>query len=285
MILISDVLFAVYLLHSSYISKSIKNYYVYLLVSNILMLIYTATFLIFDYSLFHVKSILTYSLNPYTLILLTVSAVSYICVNFFRINALTSKNNISAIVTILSISSIFTMIIGWIFFNYIITSKLLLGFFLIIISIVLITFDFRNFRIRLSKELIFALASSLSLGISISIDSRNISQFSPIMYTLFVSFVQFAVLAGILRNSIYSGVKEIFSTLKVHILLNPLFLTLSYLVNLLAFTPTNRSTIIALSSLSTIIAGLLAIVVFKEREKLKEKVIALVLVVIGSILI
>ncbi len=160
-----------------------------------------------------------------------------------------------------------------------------IGFILIILALVMVTYNhkLKIFEIK-NKGVRYTFLSSSLAGVALLIDKYETAYFNTNMY----AFLLYLLPALFLLPFLFNSKKEMKSLIKnkYGFLIGATLLSMSYYYFiLLAFKTENASIVIPLIEASTFFAVIFSIIFLKERERIFQKILATIIVIIGAVLI
>lgn len=221
-------------------------------------------------------------ISPLSIILFLVSTILYGYSTLFVVK--TGKVLDVSFTGILSQSTLlFTFFGGILLFKESLTIGKIFGVILIIIGNVIVVTGYKHNK-QNNRMIILRMLSCLIMGIANLIDGYNFKFFPLSFYILFSYIVGSAI--------VYYGGKMNLSIIKEELKSNWLAETImgicasvGYFLFLQAFNYAEKSVVFPLAYTNTIIVVLLGIIFLKETDTIKKKIIAVIMVFIGSVLI
>ena len=187
--------------------------------------------------------------------------------------------------SIYSIINNITIIMAFIFslflYKEVLTLSKLIGFALILIAIFLVS-EKKKSKIS-TKGLIYGIATSIFIGIAMSLDKKGATFFSPNVYNLLAWVGPFIVLwfPGIKITEI----KQQFQKFTWKIVLLSFFNFIAFYLGLKAFVLAEATKVIPVIQLSTLMTVIAGIFLLNERSNLAKKILAGVIAVVGVFLL
>lgn len=202
-------------------------------------------------------------------------------ISFFRAFQLSEASDVSVIA---SSSSLFTLMVAVPFLGETLTHQKLLGTFLVILGIFLVSWKKKHFKFQ--KGHLFALLAAVLFGVALVNDAYLLRSFDVYSYNV-VGFVLPPLIIMMLKPR---SVKKIKLFLHKERLVKMLILGFLYAVAAITFgfsyqTGGEASQIGPISRSSAIITVLLAALFLKERDSLLNKVVGAISVTIGVVLL
>ncbi len=223
------------------------------------------------------------TLSAETIIRFIISAFLWAgttALTFYAIKKLTAGE-----VTVLTASSsVVSITLGIIFLSEIIKLPTVIGSVLVLLAIWIINSGKLGFK---SKEgVTFALLSALCAGIAVVNDAVILKSYEAFSYTTIMSFLPGIVLLAVFPKKL-KGIGRLLRTKKLGLMLVfCLFYSIQAITYYLAFQKgAPVSQLSPLTKSSIVLTVILAAIFLNEREDLLKKVIAAVVVTIGSILL
>lgn len=251
-----------------------KYEYAYTIVWQVFCALLSLAFLPFDSFSFHI--------TPQLVFLFVISACGWALNDAFFFSAY-KYEEASVISAITPISYLFAFMLTVLFFHAHISLPIIVGFIVIMMAIFLV--GFYKTRLKPTRGVIFALLSSVFTGIALATNTEVVKSFSIPVY-MFVVYLFPAIVNQFLF--LRPKLSEIRYEIKMQwklILLNAAVIDIGYFFFQKSFQIGTTSQIIALSSTSTIVTVIAAILILKERKNIIIKILAGVLATIGVILV
>ena len=180
-----------------------------------------------------------------------------------------------------NVSVVIAFIVALFLYNESITTNKMLGFLLIMTSLLLVSFE-RIKKINW-RGISLALLTSTFIGIAWSLDKKGIYYFNLETYNVFVWLLPFLIVY-------FPGVK--FSDIKREIKINKWSLILlsflnvfGYFLNLKAQSLAEATKVIPIIQTSTVITVIFGIIILKEKSHLFKKILAGIIAVVGVFLL
>lgn len=187
--------------------------------------------------------------------------------------------------SVYSIISTITIVMAFIFslflYREVLTLAKLIGFIFILLAIFLIS-EKKKSKVS-AKGLFYGIATSVCIGIAMSLDKKGATFFSPNVYNLLVWIGPFIILwfPGIKITE----VKQQFQKFSWKIVLLSFFNFVAYFLGLKAFVLAEATKVIPVMQLSTIMTVIAGIFILNEKNNLFKKIIAGIIAVIGVFLL
>jgi len=187
--------------------------------------------------------------------------------------------------SVYSIIGNITIVMAFIFslflYKEVLTLSKSIGFILILLAIFLVS-EKKKSKI-LAKGLFYGIATSVCIGIAMSLDKKGATFFSPNVYNLLAWMGPFIVLwfPGIRITEI----KQQFQKFSWKIVLLSFFNFIAYFFGLKAFVLAEATQVIPIMQLSTIMTVIAGIFLLNEKSNLLKKIIAGVIAVAGVFLL
>lgn len=180
-----------------------------------------------------------------------------------------------------NVSVVIAFIVALFLYNESITTNKMLGFLLIMTSLLLVSFE-RIKKINW-RGISLALLTSTFIGIAWSLDKKGIYYFNLETYNVFVWLLPFLIVY-------FPGVK--FSDIKREIKINKWSLILlsflnvfGYFLNLKAQSLAEATKVIPIIQTSTVLTVIFGIFILKEKSHLFKKILAGIIAVVGVFLL
>ncbi len=226
----------------------------------------------------------TFSLT-YILIAFVISFIGYI--PLFTFYKALKSGKVGIITTISSSSVIFTVLFSIIFFKESLTLPQVFSIVLIILGIMLISIDFKDFKnsslFSLSSGVPFALITCLLWGIMYFLMKIPVSVLGPILTSLIIES-GIMILSGINLAISKTGFKIHKRKILFYIFLSSLFVSIGSIFFNLGIKLFDVSIVAALTFSSPLISTLYGKFVYKERLRTSQY-LAISLMIIGIIVI
>ncbi|MBI5223261.1 DMT family transporter [Candidatus Micrarchaeota archaeon] len=179
---------------------------------------------------------------------------------------------------------VFTLILSIFVLKETLTAQKIAGTLLIFLGLVFLTSGGANFSLSNKKGIVLAILTALIASFSFMIDKLALNFFTPATFSFLVYFIPAMILFPFVKNKRVS----VIALVKNKPL--PLFGTVilgcsSYYFLLTAFLSIDTSTVIPIYELNGLVAVLGGIIFLKERQKMKEKLLAALVVLVGALLI
>lgn len=215
------------------------------------------------------------------LLLLTSSSL-YSLSNFFRVEGF-RVGEVSLVSSVLPIGNLFTMSFSILFFGASLNAFVLIGFLIIIFSSYVINLD--KGKLHLKPGIKYFLSYAILSGIAVSIDAYLIHFISVPLYLFLSNILQAILSLWIFLRPRESSMRDEIKRGDFKILIPAIFLCLGSAFYLQAFNLGSTIQVIATRSLLTIVVTLLAIYFFKEKQKIKLKIIMAIIATVGILII
>ena len=243
----------------------------------ILLEIFTALFAIIFIPLFEMK------FPPVeTIIILGIVVIIY---------ALTDRLNIEArygldpsIFSMLKqLSTVFLIILGFIFLNEEIVLKKIIGSIIIIFANVILTFESGKFKIN--KYFIMSLISNFLFAIAMLINVNISDNFNLGIYTIITVSIPALLIFIFERHSLQEIKKEFKRYNKIDFLISAFTWCIMLISSVRAYQIGNVSVVAPLLTLTAILNTIYEYFVSNNKTKIYQKIIAAILIILGVILI
>lgn len=216
-----------------------------------------------------------------------VLTIGYAAATVFLFKAL-KTTFVSEVTILMTSSSLWTIIVAFIFLKESFDIQKAIGTFLIISSIILIAKQKKEIKKYINKGALFALLSAFFFGITMVNDGYIINQAKPDINSYTAIAFLFPGIALLLLN--LKSLPKIKHFTKPKKFTNMLFLSIAHSISAITFYFAYKyggtaSQLSPISQSSIIVTTILAVLFLKERQNLIEKIIAAILVSIGVILL
>lgn len=187
--------------------------------------------------------------------------------------------------SVYSIISNVTIVMAFIFslflYKEVLTLFKSIGFILILLAIFLVS-EKKKSKVS-TKGLFYGIATSIFIGIAMSLDKKGATFFSPNIYNLLAWIGPFIILwfPGIKITEI----KQQFQKFSWKIVLLSFFNFGAFFLGLKAFVLAEATKVIPIMQLSTIMTVIAGIFLLKEKNNLLKKILAGIIAVIGVFLL
>ena len=181
------------------------------------------------------------------------------------------------------LSTVFLIILGFIFLKEEIVLKKIIGSVIIIFANVLLAFD--KGKIRFNKYFIMSFVSNFLFAVAMLINVNISNYFNLALYTIFTVFTPSIIIFVAGRHSIKELVSEFNSYDKKSFLLSAFTWCLMLIASVRAYQLGNVTLIAPLLTLTSILNTMYEYFVSKNKSKFLQKVIASILIIIGVIII
>lgn len=181
------------------------------------------------------------------------------------------------------LSTVFMIIFGFIFLNEKVILNKILGAALIVISNIILTYDKGKFQIN--KYFIMAVISQFLFAIAMIINVDISDNFNLAFYT-WLTVTESALLISIFGRHSIKNLKEEFNLYdKPKFLIAAFSWALMLNSSIRAYQLGSVTVVVALLSLTPILNSLAELIIYKNKDKLVQKIIISILLIIGAILV
>lgn len=181
------------------------------------------------------------------------------------------------------LSTVFLIILGFVFLKEEIVLKKIIGSIIIIFANVLLAFD--KGKIRFNKYFIMSFVSNFLFAVAMLINVNISNYFNLALYTIFTVLTPSIIIFVVGRHSIKELVSEFNSYDKKSFLLSAFTWCLMLIASVRAYQLGNVTLIAPLLTLTSILNTMYEYFVAKNKSKFLQKVIASILIIIGVIII
>lgn len=181
------------------------------------------------------------------------------------------------------LSTVFLIILGFIFLREQIVIKKIIGSLIIIIANVLLAFD--KGKIRINKYFIMSFISNFLFAIAMLINVNISNNFNIGFYTILTVFLPSILIFIFGRYKVKDLVNEFNHYDKGYFLLSAFTWCLMLISSVKAYEVGNVTLIAPLLTLTSILNTFYEFVILKNRNKLIQKIIASILILIGVLII
>lgn len=181
------------------------------------------------------------------------------------------------------LSTVFLIILGFIFLREKIVIKKIIGSLIIIIANVLLAFD--KGKIRINKYFIMSFISNFLFAIAMLINVNISNNFNIGFYTILTVFLPSILIFIFGRYKVKDLVNEFNYYDKGYFLLSAFTWCLMLISSVKAYEVGNVTLIAPLLTLTSILNTFYEFVILKNRNKLIQKIIASILILIGVLII
>lgn len=243
----------------------------------ILLEIFTALFAILFIPLFEMK------FPPVeSLIILGIVVIIYALTDRLNIEARYGLDP-SVFSMLKQLSTVFLIILGFIFLNEEIVLKKIIGSIIIIFANVLLTFESGKFKIN--KYFIMSLISNFLFAIAMLINVNISDNFNLGIYTIITVSAPALLIFIFERHSLQEIKKEFKRYNKIDFLISAFTWCIMLISSVRAYQIGNVSVVAPLLTLTAILNTIYEYFVSKNKTKIYQKIIAAILIIFGVILI
>ncbi len=243
----------------------------------ILLEIFTALFAILFIPLFEMK------FPPVeSLIILGIVVIIYALTDRLNIEARYGLDP-SVFSMLKQLSTVFLIILGFIFLNEEIVLKKIIGSIIIIFANVLLTFESGKFKIN--KYFIMSLISNFLFAIAMLINVNISDNFNLGIYTIITVSAPALLIFIFERHSLQEIKKEFKRYNKIDFLISAFTWCIMLISSVRAYQIGNVSVVAPLLTLTAILNTIYEYFVSKNKTKIYQKIIAAILIILGVILI
>lgn len=243
----------------------------------ILLEIFTALFAILFIPLFEIK------FPPVeSLIILGIVVIIYALTDRLNIEARYGLDP-SVFSMLKQLSTVFLIILGFIFLNEEIVLKKIIGSIIIIFANVLLTFESGKFKIN--KYFIMSLISNFLFAIAMLINVNISDNFNLGIYTIITVSAPALLIFIFERHSLQEIKKEFKRYNKTEFLISAFTWCIMLISSVRAYQIGNVSVVAPLLTLTAILNTIYEYFVSKNKTKIYQKIIAAILIIFGVILI
>ncbi len=176
---------------------------------------------------------------------------------------------------------VFILILSALFLNETITLQKISGVAVIILGVVIITWEGRFFAMLNDRGVRLAILTEIIFSIVVIVDKITVSYFTPLFYGFLVYFIPAILLTPFaIRNT---HVKKLMNK-KLILVITAALGAIGYAAQLTAYTMTEVSNVIPIIELSLIVAVLGGFLVHKEKN-IRLRLLGAFIMLFGSILI
>ncbi len=219
-----------------------------------------------------------YDFYPWLLVL--VAGVLWIADNLVGFEAW-KHLEVSLKAPISKIALVFILILSALFLNETITLQKISGIAIIILGVIVLTWEGRFFAKLNDKGVKLAILTEIIFSIVVIVDKITVSYFTPLFYGFLVYFIPAILLTPFaIRNT---HVRKLMSK-KLILVITAALGVIGYAAQLTAYTMTDVSNLIPIIELSVIIAVLGGFLFHKEKN-IKLRLLGAVIMLLGSVLI
>lgn len=223
-----------------------------------------------------------YSTNPMVYLFLLIACIFYAL--DYRLSIESRKGIEASVYSIIrQISTIFMILAGIFIFKEKFVLKKIIGAFLIILSNVLIFYEKGIFKFN--KSILFAVLSSLCTTIALLIDVNYAKEFNLAIYIFIILIVPALFILFFQKIKMKDLINEYKNTNKIYLFLTSISWPLMMLFKLTAYKIGEVVVIAPLCSLSSIINVVVAYLFLKEKDNLRKKMLAAVIIIFSIFLI
>lgn len=243
----------------------------------ILLEIFTALFAILFIPLFEMK------FPPVeSLIILGIVVIIYALTDRLNIEARYGLDP-SVFSMLKQLSTVFLIILGFIFLNEEIVLKKIIGSIVIIFANILLTFESGKFKIN--KYFIMSLISNFLFAIAMLINVNISDNFNLGIYTIITVSAPALLIFIFERHSLQEIKKEFKRYNKIDFLISAFTWCIMLISSVRAYQIGNVSVVAPLLTLTAILNTIYEYFVSKNKTKIYQKIIAAILIIFGVILI
>ena len=243
----------------------------------ILLEIFTALFAIIFIPLFEMK------FPPVeTIIILGIVVIIYALTDRLNIEARYGLDP-SVFSMLKQLSTVFLIILGFIFLNEEIVLKKIIGSIIIIFANVILTFESGKFKIN--KYFIMSLISNFLFAIAMLINVNISDNFNLGIYTIITVSIPALLIFIFERHSLQEIKKEFKRYNKIEFLISAFTWCIMLISSVRAYQIGNVSVVAPLLTLTAILNTIYEYFVSKNKTKIYQKIIAAILIILGVILI
>ena len=243
----------------------------------ILLEIFTALFAILFIPLFEMK------FPPVeSIIILGIVVIIYALTDRLNIEARYGLDP-SVFSMLKQLSTVFLIILGFIFLNEEIVLKKIIGSIIIIFANVILTFESGKFKIN--KYFIMSLISNFLFAIAMLINVNISDNFNLGIYTIITVSAPALLIFIFERHSLQEIKKEFKRYNKIEFLISAFTWCIMLISSVRAYQIGNVSVVAPLLTLTAILNTIYEYFVSKNKTKIYQKIIAAILIIFGVILI
>lgn len=243
----------------------------------ILLEIFTALFAILFIPLFEMK------FPPVeSIIILGIVVIIYALTDRLNIEARYGLDP-SVFSMLKQLSTVFLIILGFIFLNEEIVLKKIIGSIIIIFANVILTFESGKFKIN--KYFIMSLISNFLFAIAMLINVNISDNFNLGIYTIITVSIPALLIFIFERHSLQEIKKEFKRYNKIDFLISAFTWCIMLISSVRAYQIGNVSVVAPLLTLTAILNTIYEYFVSKNKTKIYQKIIAAILIIFGVILI
>ena len=243
----------------------------------ILLEIFTALFAIIFIPLFEMK------FPPVeTIIILGIVVIIYALTDRLNIEARYGLDP-SVFSMLKQLSTVFLIILGFIFLNEEIVLKKIIGSIIIIFANVILTFESGKFKIN--KYFIMSLISNFLFAIAMLINVNISDNFNLGIYTIITVSIPALLIFIFERHSLQEIKKEFKRYNKIDFLISAFTWCIMLISSVRAYQIGNVSVVAPLLTLTAILNTIYEYFVSNNKTKIYQKIIAAILIIFGVILI
>lgn len=243
----------------------------------ILLEIFTALFAIIFIPLFEMK------FPPVeSIIILGIVVIIYALTDRLNIEARYGLDP-SVFSMLKQLSTVFLIILGFIFLNEEIVLKKIIGSIIIIFANVILTFESGKFKIN--KYFIMSLISNFLFAIAMLINVNISDNFNLGIYTIITVSAPALLIFIFERHSLQEIKKEFKRYNKIEFLISAFTWCIMLISSVRAYQIGNVSVVAPLLTLTAILNTIYEYFVSKNKTKIYQKIIAAILIIFGVILI
>ena len=243
----------------------------------ILLEIFTALFAIIFIPLFEMK------FPPVeSIIILGIVVIIYALTDRLNIEARYGLDP-SVFSMLKQLSTVFLIILGFIFLNEEIVLKKIIGSIIIIFANVILTFESGKFKIN--KYFIMSLISNFLFAIAMLINVNISDNFNLGIYTIITVSIPALLIFIFERHSLQEIKKEFKRYNKIDFLISAFTWCIMLISSVRAYQIGNVSVVAPLLTLTAILNTIYEYFVSKNKTKIYQKIIAAILIIFGVILI
>lgn len=181
------------------------------------------------------------------------------------------------------LSTVFLIILGFIFLKEEIVLKKIIGSIIIIIANVLLAFD--KGKVRFNKYFIISFISNFLFAVAMLINVNISNYFNLALYTIFTVFTPSILIFIFGRHSVKELVSEFKQYDKKSFLLSAFTWCLMLIASVRAYQLGNVTLIAPLLTLTSILNTIYEYFIEKNKSKFVQKLIASILIILGVIII
>ena len=243
----------------------------------ILLEIFTALFAILFIPLFEMK------FPPVeSIIILGIVVIIYALTDRLNIEARYGLDP-SVFSMLKQLSTVFLIILGFIFLNEEIVLKKIIGSIIIIFANVILTFESGKFKIN--KYFIMSLISNFLFAIAMLINVNISDNFNLGIYTIITVSIPALLIFIFERHSLQEIKKEFKRYNKIEFLISAFTWCIMLISSVRAYQIGNVSVVAPLLTLTAILNTIYEYFVSNNKTKIYQKIIAAILIILGVILI